>query len=218
MPTSKRAFQFSASLEDAVKLLAKQDPRMAWLIDTVGPCRLEPRSDRSLFESLVRSIIFQQLNGIAAETILTRFKLLFPQEKFPPPEQVQAMTLEMLRTAGISRSKGIALHDLAEKVLTNQLPTDAEIPPLTDEELTERLTIVRGIGPWSVQMFLIFSLGRLDVLPVTDYGVQKGFMLVYGKRTLPTATQLTRAGAKWRPYRSVASWYLWRALELPEFK
>lgn len=202
-------------LADIVEHLAVADPKLGMLMERVGPCRLEVRSSHSIFESLLRSIIYQQLAGSAAAAILKRVQAVSAGDgKYPSPEQILEVPKEVLRAAGLSKNKMLAIKDLAQKTADGLVPTRAEAHRLSDGELIERLTAIRGIGVWTVEMLLIFGLGRPDVLPVTDYGVRKGFQLTFKTRELPTAKQLLRRGEKWRPFRSVASWYLWRALEL----
>jgi 3-methyladenine DNA glycosylase/8-oxoguanine DNA glycosylase len=199
---------------EAVTHLTIADPKLGLLIERVGPCRMQVRSSLSIFESLFRSIIYQQLAGSAASAILGRVQRLFSEDGFPTPEQVLQAPEELLRSAGLSRNKMLALKDLAQKTADGLVPTRAQAKRLTDGELIERLIPIRGVGVWTVEMLLIFGLGRPDILPVTDYGVRKGFQLTFKTRELPKAKQLLRRGERWRPYRSVASWYLWRALEL----
>jgi len=203
-----------ANLDHAVRALAEADPTLARLMERVGPCRFHAtRSTKSPFLALTESIAYQQLTGKAAATIYGRFHALYPG-KGPTPERVLESSDEMLRGAGLSRAKTLAMRDLAAKTLDGTVPTAARLRSLRDDEIVERLTSIRGIGRWTVEMLLMFRLGRLDVLPATDYGVRKGFALTYRKRSLPTPAKLLAHGERWRPYRSVASWYLWRSLEL----
>jgi DNA-3-methyladenine glycosylase II len=197
----------------ALRVLRK-DPVMARLIARVGPLRLEPTGLLSPFDSLVQAITYQQLNGKAASTILGRVRALFPNPELLEPAVLLELTEEALRGAGLSRAKLAACRDLAERALDGTVPTAHVLSALTDDEIVERLTQVRGVGRWTAEMLLIFRLGRPDVLPVDDYGVRKGFAVAYGKRKLPTPKALAKFGERWRPYRSAASWYLWRALEL----
>jgi 3-methyladenine DNA glycosylase/8-oxoguanine DNA glycosylase len=165
--------------------------------------------------ALAEAIVYQQLNGRAAATIFARVRALFPRaHEGPTAEQILRTSDQKLRGAGLSRSKLLSLRDLARRAMDGQIPTLAEVHRMEDEAIIERLTEVRGIGRWTVEMLLIFRLGRPDVLPVDDYGVRKGFALAYRKRKLPAPRALMKHGERWRPYRSVASWYLWRALEL----
>jgi DNA-3-methyladenine glycosylase II len=188
---------------------------MAGLIRQVGPCRMSIRSRRSPFQALVQAVTHQQLNGMAAQTILRRVLALFPGRKFPTPEELLATPDERLRAAGLSRAKTASIKDIAAKTIAGIIPDSRAIKKMTEAEILDRLTTVRGVGPWTVEMLLIFTLGRGDVLPVTDYGVRKGFALVYGWKELPTPRELLQHGEKWRPHRSAAAWYFWRALELP---
>jgi DNA-3-methyladenine glycosylase II len=198
----------------AVNHLLRSDKTLARVIKKVGPCRLTPANHRSPFQALVQAVAHQQLNGTAANTILGRVRALYPHRRFPKPEDVLATPDEHLRGAGLSRAKTASVKDIAAKTLGGIVPTSRAIKKLSNEEILERLTSVRGVGPWTVEMLLMFTLGRPDVLPVTDYGVRCGFARVYGLTELPTPKELLAHGERWRPYRSVASWYLWRALEL----
>jgi DNA-3-methyladenine glycosylase II len=198
----------------AIDHLSGSDRVLARLIRKVGPCQLEPRRNTSPFQALVQSVAHQQLNGTAAKTILKRVIALFPRRKFPTPEDLLAMPDERLRGAGLSRAKTAAVKDIAAKTVEGVVPGSRAIAKLSDEEILERLTAIRGVGPWTVEMLLMFKLGRPDVLPATDFGVRKGFALTYGRKELPTPAELLEHGECWRPYRTVASWYLWRALEL----
>jgi DNA-3-methyladenine glycosylase II len=200
---------------EALKHLARADDLLGRLIDVVGPCRLKPARRRSPFEALVKSVAYQQLNGTAAATIFGRFKAIYPECRFPTPDAVLATADERLRAAGLSRAKAAAIKSLAAHTISGVVPSSRDIARMTDEEVLERLTVVRGVGPWTVHMLLIFTLGRTDVLPATDYGVRKGFALLYGWPELPTPRELEAHGEKWRPHRSTAAWYFWRALELP---
>lgn len=198
----------------ALEHLRANDPTLGPLLDLV-PFTLEPPMQRSVYEYLVRSIVSQQLSVKAAHTIFDRFVDLFDGPRFPLPTAVLAEDDERLRSAGLSRSKVAAIRDLSEKTAAGVLPEEAEMGTLSDDELIERVTIVRGIGRWTVEMLLIFRLGRPDVLPVDDLGVRKGFAVTYGTDSPARAAQLTAHSELWRPYRSVASWYMWRALETP---
>ena len=211
----------------------KTDPVMGRLIETVGPCRLVPRLEREPFESLARAIAHQQLNGTAAERILGRFVALAAGAAaagtavaadaaiaagalapFPTPAEVLAAPADQLRAVGFSFAKIAALKDLATKTLEGIVPSSGELLTLADEVIIERLTAVRGIGRWTVEMMLIFQLGRPDVLPVDDFGVRNGFRLAYGLSGMPRPRALAQFGERWRPHRTMAAWYLWRAVEL----
>ena len=200
---------------EAIEHLLQADKTLARLIKKVGPCTMKIRNRRTPFVALVSAVTYQQLNGTAAETILKRFLALYPGKRFPTPEDVLATPEELMRAAGLSRAKTAAIKDIAAKTVEGIVPTSREIIRLTNEEIVERLTSVRGVGPWTVEMLLMFTLGRLDVLPATDYGVRKGFAVTFGWKDLPTPKELLAYGERWRPHRSTAAWYLWRALELP---
>ena len=202
----------------ALQHLQKSDHALARLIKQVGPCPLAPRRGVPPWQALVRSVAYQQLNGTAAETIFNRFLALFPATKFPTPDQIVAAPEEMLRRAGLSRAKAAAIKDIAAKTIAGVVPERRAIARLSDAEIIERLTTIRGVGPWTVEMLLMFTLGRPDVLPATDYGVRSGFALVYGLKELPHPKEILAHGERWRPYRTVASWYLWRAVDLAKAK
>src|SRR5690349_10482468 len=199
---------------EAVQYLSEVDTKLARLITRVGPCRLKPKLRWSPFETLVRSVVYQQLNGTAAEAILGRVKALFPHRRFPTPDDIVDISTNDLRAAGLSPTKTNALKDIAMKTLARHVPTSREILRMSNEEILDRLTLIRGVGPWTVEMLLIFTLGRPDVLPASDYGVRKGFALTYGLDELPEPRELLAHGERWRPYRTTASWYMWRALEV----
>jgi len=195
------------------------DPVMARLIEAVGPYRLVASSqlaqhlEHSPFETLARAIAHQQLHGSAAASILARLQGLFGAT-FPTPERLLQADPQRLRGTGFSFAKIAALRDLAAKTLAGVVPSAAQLESLADHEIIERLTAVRGIGRWTVQMLLIFRLQRPDVLPVDDFGVRNGFRLAYGLKGLPLPRALAEFGERWRPHRSMAAWYLWRAVEL----
>ncbi len=200
--------------EEAVKYLASVDDTLARLLNYVGPFAMEIRHLHNPFEALARNIVFQQLHGAAAAAIHGRVIKLFGKNKLHP-QDILGATDEELRGAGLSGAKTVALKDLAAKTLDGTVPTLARLKQMSDEEIIERLTQVRGIGRWTVEMLLMFRLGRPDVLPVGDYAVRKGFALIYGLDESPKPKSLTEYGECWRPYRSIASWYMWRATELP---
>lgn len=195
---------------EALEHLRSADKVLARLIKQVGPCGLKTRKRRSPFEALVSAVTHQQLNGIAATTILNRMLALYPNKRFPTPEDLVATTDEKLRGAGLSRAKVAAIKDIATKTLEGIVPDSATIRKLSNEEILARLTTVRGVGPWTVEMLLIFTLGRLDVLPVDDFGIQSGFKAAYQLRRKPTQADFQRVTDCWQPFRSVGSWYLWR--------
>ena len=194
--------------------LSAADPTLARLIATVGPFRMELKSSRSVFGALAEAIVYQQLSNKAAATIFGRVEALFPRAKqgFTPAHILRTPD-EKLRACGLSRAKVLALQDLARRVDSGELPTLDEAHGLEDAALIERLVQVRGIGRWSAEMFLMFRLGRPDVLPLDDYSLRKAYAKAFNKRKLPEPKALARIGEKWRPYRTVASWYLWRALD-----
>ena len=198
---------------EAIAHLCAADPVLARLIKQVGPCTLKPRR-RQPFEALVTAVTHQQLNGTAAMTILKRVLALYPGRRFPAPADLLATSDDRLRAAGLSRAKTAALKDLADKTLAGVVPSLRAVGKMDDAEIIERITTVRGVGPWTVEMLLMFTLGRPDVLPVADYGVRKGFAVTFGLAALPKPKELLAHGERWRPHRTTAAWYLWRALEL----
>jgi DNA-3-methyladenine glycosylase II len=192
-------------------------PRMAEMIAQSRRYDVTPALSVRPFDALAESIAYQQLSGKAAATIWGRVRALFPGRKYLDPEAVLDMPDEKLRAAGLSRSKVAALKDLAVKTIEGIVPKSGRaLAKMSDEEIIERLTAVRGIGRWTVEMLLLFDLGRLDVWPVNDYGVRKGLAKILGKRKLPTPKQMLKLGKKFAPYRSLAAWYSWRALDAPE--
>ncbi len=202
-----------AQRKAAVEHLVASDRKLARLIERVGKIPPPPRKHFTIFYSLLRSIVYQQLAGAAAATILQRVHDCFPDCDFPTAQHIVLASDEALRAAGLSRNKLSSIRDLAAKALDGTVPTARQAAYMNDEELIERLIAIRGVGRWTVEMLMIFRLGRPDVLPVTDYGVRKGFMLTFKTPDLPTTQQMVRRAERWRPYRSVASWYLWRAAE-----
>ncbi len=184
---------------------------MRRLIREYGPCELKPETRRSPFQSLVLAVAHQQLHAAAANTILSRFKKLFPHRKFPRPEDLAGVTDGQIRACGFSQAKIKALRDIAAKTLAGVVPTSRQIVKLSDDEIITRLTEVRGVGRWTVEMLLIFQLGRPDVLPADDFGVRTGFSRAYKKRDLPKVKDLLAFGERWRPHRTTAAWYLWQA-------
>ena len=195
--------------------LSSRDARLARIIERAGPLRIRPDPLQTTFEALARSILYQQLSGRAAATIHTRLRALFPRKRLRP-EALLGLEDEALRSAGVSRNKILALRDLAARCIDGTVPSVAKLALMADEAIIERLVTVRGIGRWTAEMLLIFRLGRADVLPVDDYGVRHGFQLAYGKRKLPTPSELRNHAEKWRPFRTAASWYLWRAVEFEQ--
>jgi 3-methyladenine DNA glycosylase/8-oxoguanine DNA glycosylase len=201
----------------ALEHLSSHDAKLASLIAQVGPLRLRVDPTQSTFDALARSIVYQQLNGKAAATIHGRLRALFPRQRVRP-ETLLSTGDELLRGAGLSRGKVPALRDLAARTLDGTVPTVSALHAMSDEEIMDRLVTVRGIGRWTVEMLLIFRLGRADVLPVSDYGVRQGYQIAYRKRALPTPKELTRHAETWRPFRTAASWYMWRAVDLARTK
>jgi 3-methyladenine DNA glycosylase/8-oxoguanine DNA glycosylase len=194
--------------------LRAAEPRLDDLIARAGAFSLRPVPTQSLFVALARSIVYQQLSGKAAETILGRVIALYRPKRFPGPSDILETAPERLREAGLSNAKTAAIRDLAARTIDGTVPSLALARRMDDDALVERLTTVRGVGRWTVEMLLMFRLGRADVLPVGDLGVRKGFARTFRTRGLPTPDAMVRRAERWRPYRSVASWYLWRALEL----
>lgn len=209
--TDRDVFERSWHARLAVRHLRQTDARLADLIVRVGPLRLSLRPAVSPFDALLRAIVHQQLSGKAAATIHSRVLALFPGGI--TPRRLLKKPAKALRAAGLSRNKLLAVRDLAAKCLDGKVPGFAKLHAMADADIIAQLTSVRGIGRWTVEMLLIFTLGRPDVLPLDDLGIRKGFQLAYDMRSLPSARTLGRAGLLWAPYRSVASWYLWRALD-----
>jgi DNA-3-methyladenine glycosylase II len=187
---------------------------MRRLIKLHGPCGIDARR-WSPYEALTRAIAHQQLHGRAAETILDRFVALYGNGRFPTPAQVLATRPTRLRRVGFSRAKVRAIRDIARHALAGTVPTRRAAAALADEAIIERLVVIRGVGRWTVEMLLIFTLGRADILPVDDFGVREGYRRAYGKRLQPTPKALRVLGEQWKPYRSAAAWYLWRAASEP---
>ena len=200
------------------RALGELDPVMARLIAAAGPCTLEPRLERPPFESLASAIAHQQLNGAVAKRILERFTALYAPAEFPEPAALAATSDEALRATGFSFAKIRALRDLAEKVIAGVVPAVAELHTLDNDAIVERITQVRGIGRWTVEMMLMFQLGRPDILPVDDFGVCNGFRLAYRLKGMPKPRALAEFGERWAPHRSLAAWYLWRAVDLARDK
>ncbi len=199
----------------AVEHLRASDPALARLVDAVGPFAMQLKKTRSIFAALMEAIVHQQLTGRAAATIFARVCGLFPRaHNGPTAGQILRVSDGKLRAAGVSRAKLLSLRDLARREAAGEIPTLAAVQRMEDQAIIERLTEVRGIGRWTVEMLLMFRLGRPDVLPADDYGVRKGFAITFNTRALPTRNDLEERGARWKPYRTVASWYLWRAVEL----
>jgi len=205
--------RLSFNLAKAMTCLAERDECLRRLIEETPAFRLELKAARSPYEALLEAIAYQSISGKAAATIFARVTALSGNGRAPSPEKMLALRTPALRKAGLSGAKILAMKDLARKTLAGVVPTLEQAQGMSDDELVERLVSVRGIGAWSVEMFLIFRLGRPDVLPIHDLGVKKGWAITYGKRHMPTPQQLLAFGERWRPYRTLASWYMWRACE-----
>ena len=199
-------------MRTAIRHLSTADPAMAALIRRIGRCGYA-QEKREPYEALVRAIAHQQLHGAAARTILGRFMALYPQVAFPSPELVLSTDEDALRACGFSRSKIAAIRDIALKTHEGVVPTRRAATRLSDAELIERLTVIRGVGRWTVEMLLMFTLSRTDILPVDDFGVREGYRRLHGLEAQPKPKELAAIGEMWSPWRSVASWYLWRAAE-----
>jgi 3-methyladenine DNA glycosylase/8-oxoguanine DNA glycosylase len=200
-----------ADYRTSVRYLKRTDPVLARVIESVGACRFQLRVEGTHFQALARAIVFQQLSGKAAGTIYSRFNALFPNDS-PTPEATLEMTDEQLRAVGLSRQKIGYLRDLSSRVVAGDLPLD-EVERMSDDDLIAHLVQVKGIGRWTAQMFLMFRLGRLDVLPELDLGIQNAIQRAYRKRKRPSPKDVKKIGARWSPHSTVASWYLWRSLE-----
>ncbi|MGB8474080.1 MAG: DNA-3-methyladenine glycosylase [Candidatus Acidiferrum sp.] len=200
-------------LEEAVKHLLSHDEKLKLLIEETPPFQMDLASDgiHTPYEALLEAITHQSISGKAAATIFARIKALSSTGGVPTPQEILKLRKPALRKAGLSRAKVLAMKDLAKKTIEGVVPSLEESQKISDEELVKRLTSVRGIGAWTVEMFLIFRLGRPDVLPIHDLGVQKGWSITYGKKHKPKPKDLLAFGERWRPYRTVASWYMWRA-------
>jgi len=204
---------YAADTEQVMRELCRIDPALAKIILKVGQFPTKRQKPQEPFASLLHAIVYQQLSGKAAKTILSRVVALGANPPFPTPHEILSWEDQKLRDAGLSRQKIAAVKDLAAKTLDGTVPSLAKLRRMTEEEIHERLIQVRGIGAWSVQMFLMFRLGRPDVLPIHDLGIQKGFQIVYGHKKTPKPDFILKHGERWRPYRSIASWYLWRAVD-----
>jgi len=197
----------------AHEFLSRTDKHLARVIERTGEFQFQLDQCESVYESLLEAIAYQSISGKAAATIFARIKALGANGVCPTPQEILRAHPQTLRKAGLSGAKVLAMKDLAKKTIEGVVPTLADAHKMSDEELVERLISVRGIGAWTVEMFLIFRLGRPDVLPIHDYGVQKGFAITYGKKRIPKPRELAEFGERWRPYRTVASWYMWRAVQ-----
>lgn len=199
-------------LAEATRHLGAKDAKLAELISATAPFEIR-YADDSPYEALMKAIAYQSISGKAAATIFGRIKALSGNGRPPSPEQMLKLSKSALRKAGLSAAKILAMKDLARKTLQGIVPTRAEAEKLSDAELIQRLDSVRGIGAWTVEMFLIFNLGRPDVLPIHDLGVKKGWAVTYGKKHMPKPKELLAFGERWRPYRTIGSWYMWRAFQ-----
>ncbi len=198
---------------EAEKWLAANCRVMRRLIKAHGPCGLEPELKRSPYEALVNAVAHQQLHANAAQAILKRFRALYPRGRFPKPSALLATDVAALRAAGFSLGKIAAIRDIAEKAATGVVPARAAAARLSDEQLIERIIEVRGVGRWTVEMLLIFTLGRGDVFPADDYGVRAGFRAAMKHDEMPHPRVLREHAERWKPHRTVAAWYLWRAAD-----
>jgi DNA-3-methyladenine glycosylase II len=203
----------SFDLAAANKYLAERDDCLKRLIAETVPFQMDQDPLQSPYEALLEAIAYQSISGKAAATIYGRIKALSATGRAPTPQEILKLRKTVLRKAGLSGAKVLAMKDLAKKTIEGIVPTLEQAEKLSDEELVERLVSVRGIGAWTVEMFLIFRLGRPDVLPIHDLGVKKGWSVAYGKKHMPKPKELLAFGERWRPYRTVASWYMWRAFE-----
>lgn len=213
-PPSHLAFD----LAKAVRHLSERDEVLKVLITEMVPFQIDVTGEESPYEVLLESIAYQSISGKAAATIYGRIKALGENGRPPAPGKMLKIPAAKLRKAGLSSAKVLAMKDLAKKAVAGIVPSHDEAVKLSDEELVERLVCVRGIGAWTVEMFLIFRLGRPDVLPIHDLGVKKGWSVAYGKKHMPKPKELLKFGERWRPYRTVASWYMWRAFERAGYK
>ena len=195
-----------------VEALARQDERLAGAIALVGPCGIK-RGRGAPFEALLSAIAHQQVHGNAAAAILGRFRALYGDGRYPTPAELAATSEATLRGVGLSRAKALAMRDVAARTLDGTVPDRRTIARLDDEAVIERLCEVRGVGRWTAEMILMFTLNRPDILPVGDFGIREGFRLLHGKRKQPKPQWLARYGERWAPYRTTASWYLWRYVE-----
>ena len=200
-------------LTAACNHLSSGDEKLAELIQSTTPFQLDEILAESPYAALVESITHQSISGKAAATIFARVKALSSTGGIPTPQEMLKLKTQALRKAGLSGAKILAMKDLAQKTIDGIVPTLEQAEKMSDEELVERLVSVRGIGAWTVEMFLIFRLGRPDVLPIHDLGVKKGWSVTYGRKHMPKPKELLAFGERWRPYRTVASWYMWRAFE-----
>jgi DNA-3-methyladenine glycosylase II len=208
-PTQALPFDLAAAMAH----LSSRDEKLVPLIAEMAKFEIDMTVAQSPYEALMESIAYQSISGKAAATIFSRIKALGTDGHPPTPQQMLSLRKQTLRKAGLSGAKALAMKDLAAKTIEGIVPNREQACELSDDELVERLVSVRGIGAWTVEMFLIFNLGRPDVLPIHDLGVKKGWSVTYGKKHMPKPKELLAFGEQWRPYRTVASWYMWRAFE-----
>jgi DNA-3-methyladenine glycosylase II len=201
-------------MSETLRHLSRVDPVMAQLIRRAGPYAVKPERGTGAYEALVEAVAHQQLTGKAARTILGRFYALYGSDRCPEPARLVETPDQALRGCGFSRAKSASLKDIAAKSLDGTIPPRRSLARMKNESIIERLIEARGVGRWTVEMFLMFTLGRPDVLPVDDYGIRLGYKIAYGKRTLPKQKALAKFGERWAPYRTTASWYLWRAVDM----
>jgi DNA-3-methyladenine glycosylase II len=206
------------NLDEATRYLSERDEQLRRLIAETKPFQIDADDGQSPYDVLLEAITYQSISGKAAATIFGRIKALGENGQPPTPEKMLKIPTAKLRKAGLSGAKAAAMKDLAKKTIAGIVPTHDEALKLSDDELVKRLVAVRGIGAWTVEMFLIFRLGRPDVLPIHDLGVKKGWSVAYGKKHIPKPKELLKFGERWRPYRTVASWYMWRAFERAGYK
>ncbi|WP_412461463.1 DNA-3-methyladenine glycosylase family protein [Pseudomonas sp. SC11] len=199
------------AFEQARAFLSDLDPDWARLVARVGPCLHRAKPGREPFEALVRAVAYQQLHARAAEAILGRLLALYPNQRFPAPEQLLAVDPQVLRACGLSARKLATILGIAQARLDGQVPTLQQARTMADAALVERLVSLHGVGRWTVEMLLIYSLERSDILPVDDFGIREGYRRLKGLERAPTPAQMRMLGEPWRPYRTVAAWYLWRA-------
>ena len=213
MTKHNRIFDFDT--EDALTHLAASSVRMQRMLERVGPFHMQVRATPSVFAALAEAVVYQQLHGKAAATIFDRVCKLYPRSsKTITAQGLMRIDDESLRGAGLSRNKLLALRDLAQKSIAREIPTIAQVAKLDNDTVIQQLTAVRGVGRWTVEMLLMFRLGRPDILPVDDFGIRKGYALTFGKKEMPAPRELARYGERWAPYRTVASWYLWQRANL----
>ena len=205
-------------LQEALRHLSERDDILKTLIAELAAFAIDAEAGQSPYEVLLEAIVYQSISGKAAATIFARIRALGDNDRPTTPEKMLRIPAAKLRKAGLSGAKVLAMKDLAKKTIAGIVPSHDEALKLSDQELVERLMSVRGIGAWTVEMFLIFRLGRPDVLPIHDLGVKKGWSVAYGQKHMPKPQELLKFGERWRPYRTVASWYMWRAFERAGYK